>query len=214
LGGATYTGDIIRHIDPTQVGIQGTLFGRRNFDNVWSVRGGFSFARLNAADEKRPIDAMALARDAYFRGSAFEAHAMMEYYFLDYLSPQSVVRFSPFAMFGFGYTVFSGRGNGGPEPDGRYSLGTPVIPFGVGVKYKLRDRLFATLEFGVRATFTDYIDKIEGHAIYYERFDPNEPTGNVNPAALNYGFKDDRDWYYFLGLTVSYSFYQVKCFNY
>jgi hypothetical protein len=219
LGGATYTGDIIRHVDPTQIGIQGTLFGRRNFDNVWSVRGGLAFARLNGADEKNPIDAMAFQRDAYFRGSAWEAHVLAEYYFLDYLAPESIIRFSPFAMFGFGYTIFSGRGNGGPEPDGRYSLGTPVIPFGLGVKYKVRDRLFMTLEAGIRATFTDYIDKIENNAVYLERFvpvNPDDPGSSrvLNPASLNHGFRDDRDWYYFLGVTLSYSFYQVKCFSY
>ncbi|KEO73417.1 type IX secretion system protein PorG [Anditalea andensis] len=217
LGGATYTGDIIRHVDPTQIGIQGTLFGRRNFDNVWSVRGGLAFARLNGADEKRPIDAMAIQRDAYFQGSALEAHILAEYHFLDYLSPQSAFRFSPFAMFGLGYTFFSGRGNGGPEPDGRYSVGTPVIPIGAGVKYKLRDRLFMTVEAGIRATFTDYLDKIEHNTVYLERFipDPDNPGMNmVNPAGLNYGSRDDKDWYYFLGVTLSYSFHQVKCFSY
>jgi len=217
LGGATYTGDMIRHVDPTQIGIQGTLFGRRNFDNVWSVRGGLSFARLNGADHKNPIDAMAVQRDAYFRGSALEAHLIAEYYFLDYLAPESIIRFSPFAMFGFGYTIFSGRGNGGPEPEGSYSLGTPVIPFGLGVKYKVRDRLFMTVEAGIRATFTDYIDKIENNAVYLERFvaDPDNPgLRAVNPQALNYGFREDRDWYYFLGVTLSYSFHQVKCFSY
>ncbi|HSJ66824.1 MAG TPA: DUF6089 family protein [Anditalea sp.] len=219
LGGATYTGDMIRHVDPTQIGIQGTLFGRRNFDNVWSVRGGLAFARLNGADYKKPIDAMAVQRDAYFRGSAFEAHAMVEYYFLDYLAPESIIRFSPFAMFGFGYTVFSGTGNGGPQPEGSYSLGTPVIPFGMGVKYKLKDRLFMTVEAGIRATFTDYIDKIEDHSVYLDRIvssNPNNPAASnvVNPASLNHGFRDDKDWYYFLGVTLSYSFYQVKCFSY
>jgi hypothetical protein len=74
LGGAAYTGDIIRRLDPTQPGIQGTLIGRRNFDNVWSVRAGLAFARLNAADSIRPIDPMAYHRDDYFRGSAFEAN--------------------------------------------------------------------------------------------------------------------------------------------
>jgi hypothetical protein len=211
LGGAAYTGDIIRRLDPTQPGIQGTLFGRRNFDNVWSVRGGFAFARLNAADSVRPIDAMAFERDAYFRGSAFEAHVMMEYYFLDYLNPQSTIRFSPFAMFGLGYTFFTGRGNGGPASEGGYQLGTPVIPFGLGVKYKLKDRLFMTLEFGARATFTDYLDRIDHNGMQYSRFDT---AGNPDPQALTFGDRDNKDWYYFLGLTLSYSFHQVKCFNY
>ncbi|MDN3671280.1 hypothetical protein QWY93_18435 [Echinicola jeungdonensis] len=39
-----------------------------------------------------------------------------------------------------------------------YSLGTPVIPFGIGIKYHLRERLFLALEMGFRPTVTDFLD--------------------------------------------------------
>ena len=53
LGVAAYSGDIIRKIDPGQIGLQGTLFGKRNFDNVWTLRVGLNLANLNAADSIR-----------------------------------------------------------------------------------------------------------------------------------------------------------------
>src|SRR5690606_41346038 len=64
LGAATYTGDISRHVDPAQIGIQGTLFGRRNLDNAWSLRAGLSVARMNGADSISRLDPLAVMRDA------------------------------------------------------------------------------------------------------------------------------------------------------
>ncbi|MEX2591833.1 MAG: DUF6089 family protein [Anditalea sp.] len=218
LGGASYTGDIIRRIDPSQIGIQGTLFGRRNFDNAWSLRAGLSISGLNATDSVRPIDPMAMARDAYFTGTAFEGAAVMEFYFLDYLSHQSLTRYSPYGFMGLGYTVFSGEGQSfvGDSSADEYLVGTPIIPFGLGIKYKLKERLFIALDFGFRATFTDYLDKIEGNEIYLSRFIEDPDSGNqvLNPRGLNYGNRNDKDWYYFLGVSLSYSFHQTKCFAY
>lgn len=217
LGGATYTGDIIRRIDPSQVGIQGTLFGRRNFDNAWSLRGGISVARLNAADSVAPIDPVALVRNAHFQGTMVEISAIMEFHFLDYMAHQATTRFSPFGFFGLGYGLFmaNGQGHQGDPTDTNYRVGGPVIPFGLGVKYKLKDRVLVSLEGGARATFTDALDKIGNEGIYYPRFttDPSTGTQALNPNGLNFGNNSDRDWYYFLGITISYSFHQVKCFN-
>ena len=218
LGAGSYTGDIIRRIDPTQVGIQGTLFGRRNFDNAWSLRAGLSVSRLNAADSVRPIDPMTLSRNAFFNGTMLEVSAIMEFYFLDYLEHQSPIRFSPFGFFGLGYSMFLGNGQAYQDDPlaGRYNVNTPIIPFGLGVKYKLKERLFLSMEAGIKATFTDNLDKIGNDLTYYPRFtiDPDSGGQVLDPSALNFGNHSDRDWYYFLGFTLSYSFHQVKCYNY
>jgi hypothetical protein len=214
LGGATYSGDIIRKLDPSQIGIQGTLFGRRNFDNVWSLRAGVSFARLNAADSVRPIDQVSANRNAFFNGSVLEVSAVMEYHFLDFTHPQSQFRYSPYGFFGLGYTFFDGDGQAfeGDPTAGGYGAGTPVIPFGIGVKYRLNDRWNLALEFGFRATFSDFIDKINSESPAIARFaNPDDPSITYG---INYGNYSDRDWYYFLGLSLSYSINSVKCYAY
>ncbi len=139
---------------------------------------------------------------------------MREYHVLDYLAPHSNLRYTPYGFIGFGYALFLGTGqsyNGDPDA-GNYSLGTPVIPFGLGVKYRLKERLFLALEFGFRPTVTDFLDKIEYNENYISRFP--DPSNDTVPYGLNYGNKSDRDWYYFLGVTISYSFHQVECYNY
>ncbi|MGY6742033.1 MAG: type IX secretion system protein PorG [Cecembia sp.] len=214
LGVATYTGDIVRRWDQGNVGIQGTLFGRRNFDNVWSLRGSLSFARLSAADSTAQIDLPSITRDAYFRGSLFELAAVMEYHFIDFLHPQSVYRYSPYGFFGVGYSLFTGSGQSyfaDPEAGG-YNVGTPVIPFGIGIKYQLSEKWMIAAELGFRATFTDLLDKIDGNLpINPVQIDPN---GNPQPIRISRGNYSDKDWYYFLGLTISYSFNNIRCYTY
>lgn len=221
LGAATYTGDIIRHVDPSQIGIQGTLFGRRNFDNAWSLRAGLSVARLNGADSISRLDPLAVMRDAYFAGTLFEGAAVLEFHFLDYLSYKSRVRYSPYGFFGLGYTFFSGNGRSyWLDPSaGDYTVSTPVIPFGIGIKYQLRDRLFLSMEMGFRATLIDYIDKVEDRREYVPKFVESHPVYGddevyINPDYFNFGNKYDKDWYYFLGISLSYSFQRIKCFPY
>ena len=102
IGVATYTGDIIRKIDLGQLGPQVTFFGKRNFDNVWTLRGwhkyGHYYKRLMSIN---PIDDIsAQIRDAQFRGGVIEGSAVMEFNFLDFLRNGSEFRFSPYAFFG------------------------------------------------------------------------------------------------------------------
>lgn len=213
LGVASYSGDIIRKIDLGQLGPQVTLFGKRNFDNVWSLRVGINAASIQAADSIKPIDELARVRDARFRGGVVEGSAVMEFNFLDFLRNDSEFRFSPYAFFGIGYSFFYGRGNTYSfNRSTDYSLGTLTIPFGGGVKYRLNDRWTLAAELGFRPTFTDYLDKIDSKdpAIprYMDPANPNEPYG------INFGNPYDKDWYYFLGLTVSYTFASTKCFAY
>ncbi|GHB30436.1 type IX secretion system protein PorG [Mongoliitalea lutea] len=214
LGVAAYSGEIVRRLDQGRVGLQGTFFGRRNFDNVWSLRGGLSFARISAADSITRLDPAAVYRDAFFKGNIWEASAVMEYHFLDFMHPQAQFRFSPYGFFGLGFTYYSGEGRSFllEQPE-RYRTTTPVIPFGLGIKYRLNDRWILAAELGFRATFTDNLDKIEGNLNVIPRF---EPPANGQPQAFGYNAANysDRDWYYFFGLTISYSLSSVKCYAY
>lgn len=213
IGVAAYSGDIVRRLDQGNIGLQGTLFGRRNFDNVWSMRAALSFGRISAADSITGIDAAALARDAYFKGNIYEASVVMEYHFLDYTHPQAVYRYSPYGFFGLGYSYYSGSGSAYVfDPEENYGVGTPVIPFGIGVKYRLTDKWTLAAELGFRATFTDFLDKIDDRQPVINRFpDPANPNP---PYGVNRGNYSDKDWYYFFGLTISYSFNTIKCYTY
>jgi hypothetical protein len=217
LGGAAYSGDIIRKIDPGQVGLQGTLFGKRNFDNVWTLRAGLNLARINGADSIKPIDELARVRDARFRAGIIEFSAVMEFNFLDYLRNDSEFRFSPYAFFGLGFSHVIARGNTWAYlPSSDYDLNTVVIPFGGGVKYRLNDRWTLAAELGFRPTLTDFLDKIDSTLPGIPRYQPpaDPSTGQIPPYGINFGNPNTKDWYYFLGLTISYTFADLKCYAY
>lgn len=215
IGVVTYTGDIIRKIDLGQLGPQVTFFGKRNFDNVWTLRVGITSAILEADDEINPIDISAQIRDAQFKGGIIEGAAVMEFNFLDFLRNDSEFRFSPYAFFGLGFTymTFKGRPTATKNEEADYyQLFSPVIPFGGGVKYRLNDRWTLAAELGFRPTMTDYLDKIDSQQPPLPRFyDPSNPD---QPYGVNYGNPNDKDWYYFLGLTLSYTFASTQCYAY
>ena len=216
LGTAVYSGDLLRRIDPGQTGLQGTLFGKRNFDNVWSLRLGVNRAELMAADSIRPIDALTSLRNGHFRGSITEVSALVEFNFLDFVNHKSEFRFSPYAFFGLGYTFFSGEGriHGGIDSE-NYSLNTVVIPFGGGVKYMLSDQLTLGLELGFRPTTSDYLDKLDGALPALPRYDsPLTATSPPLTESINFGNPNTKDWYYFLGVTLSYSLTKARCYTY
>ena len=216
LGTAVYSGDLLRKIDAGQSGLQGTLFGKRNFDNVWSLKLGVSVAELMAADSIQPIDAMASLRNAYVDGRITEFSALMEFNFLDYANHKSEFRFSPYAFFGLGYSFVQGEGRiNSSLPVEDYRLSTLVIPFGGGVKYLLTDQLTLGMELGFRPTTSDLLDKLDSTLPALARYDtPIDPTSQALSKGLNYGNPNTNDWYYFLGVTLSYTITKARCYTY
>ena len=216
LGTAVYSGDILRKIDAGQSGLQGTLFGKRNFDNVWSLKVGLNLAEIMAADSIRPIDAMASLRQGHFTGRITELSAIMEFNFLDYVNQKSEFRFSPYAFFGLGYAFVNaeGRINAG-APVENYRTRTLVIPFGGGVKYLLTDQLTLGMELGFRPTTSDALDQLDSTLPALPRYDsPRGPNTKALPQSLNFGNPNSKDWYYFLGLTLSYTITKARCYTY
>ena len=216
IGTAVYSGDMIRKIDTGQSGLQGTLFGNRNFDNVWSLKVGVNLAELMAADSIRPIDALASLRQGYFTGRVTELSAIMEFNFLDYINHKSEFRFSPYAFFGIGYAFVNaeGRMHAG-APVEKYRTSTLVIPFGGGLKLLLTNQLNLGLELGFRPTTSDALDQLGSPLPALPRYEtPLGPDTIALPQSLNFGNPNSKDWYYFLGLTISYTLNKARCYTY
>jgi len=111
--------------------------------------------------------------------------------------------------------------------DGKYNMLNFAIPFGLGAKFAITDKVNVGLEFGLRKTFTDYLDDVS--TSYISQTDimasnlPEEKkeliialsnrTGtNGEGQYVDFATGDDRgnpdneDWYFFAGVTVSYNF--------
>lgn len=192
LGTFNYTGDLVRTYDFSFSRPAATVFYRSNLSKVVSFRAGFTAGFLGASDRK-PIDAFAKERDASFDLFLFEVSTVMEYHFLNWRDEKFLYRFSPYMFAGLGLFGISGNDNKPAE----YSNVQAAVPMGMGVKYILNPKWYLALEFGLRKTFFDYLDNVS-----------DEDTGIKN---YQYANPFDKDNYFFLGITLTRTFYDIPC---
>ncbi len=111
----------------------------------------------------------------------------------------------------------------------KYNLLQFAVPFGFGWKFSVGKNINLGIEASARKTFTDYLDDVSSYYV-----DPKDlrlrggeiavklanRTGEVNPEPIEYGedklrgSPDVDDWYYFLGMTITYSFLPIGCISF
>lgn len=193
LGVFNYTGDIVRTYNFNSSKPAATVFYRSNISNVISLRTGITAGKIGASDARNPIDAFATTRAAAFDLFLFETAATFEYHFLDWRDSKRRLRFTPYLFAGGALFGFSGV----EQKSAEYSNIQLAIPFGGGMKYVLNPKYYIAFEFGIRKTFFDYLDNIS--------------DGNPSIKNYQYGNIFDYDNYFFTGLTLTYTFYDIPC---
>jgi hypothetical protein len=192
LGTFNYTGDLARSYNFLNSKPAGTVFYRSNLSKVVSFRVAITAGKIGATD-KRPVDAFAERRNASFNLFLMELSTVMEYHFLNWRDNKRMLRFSPYLFGGLG--LFGMTGNRSKPEE--YSNVQGSIPFGLGVKYIYNPKWYFSLEFGPRKTFFDYLDNVS--------------VGRQNNKNYQYGNPFDNDAYYFLGITLTHTFYDIPC---
>src|SRR5689334_13728976 len=192
-GTFNYTGDIVRFYNFRYSMPAGTVFYRNNINSVVSFRASLTAGKLRASDSQHPMDAFAAQRNASFNIFVVEAATAFEYHFLDWRDTKRRLRFTPYIFSGIALFGMSGV----PTKTAPYSNVQVAVPLGVGVKYVLNPKWYAALEFGARFSGFDYIDNIS--------------DGNAAFKNFQYGNKYDADIYYFLGLSITRTFYDIPC---
>lgn len=193
LGTFNYTGDLVRTYNFGSSKPAATVFYRSNISNVISLRTAVTAGKIGASDLRKPIDAFATARAASFNLFLFEAAASFEYHFLDWRDSKRRLRFTPYLFAGAGLFGFSGV----QQKNAEYSNIQFAIPFGGGMKYVLNPKYYIAFEIGIRKTFFDYLDNIS--------------EGNPSIKNYQYGNVFDNDNYFFTGITLTYTFYDIPC---
>lgn len=193
LGTMNYTGDLARSYNFLNSKPAVTVFYRSNFSQVVSLRAGITAGGIGASDE-RPIDAFAEQRDASFSLFLMEASTVMEYHFMNWRDDKHIMRFTPYLFGGLAIFGISGTENKPSE----YSNVQGAIPFGLGMKYIINPKWYLSLEFGARKTFFDYLDNV---------------SAGTNQLVKNYQYGNpyDNDAYYFVGVTITRTFYDIPC---
>ena len=174
------------------------LFYRYNSTNcITSFRLGFSVGQL-AGSELKSKETVATVREASFKSNITELSLMGEYNFINYRHKKQLIKFSPYltgglALFANGSPTVSTNSTAEEVKNGG-GLGV-AVPFGLGIKFILNKNWNLGTEFVARKTFTDYIDGISQGTIGTKK------TGN--PL--------DTDWYFYTGVTLSYTIFKIKC---
>lgn len=154
----------------------------------WDIKANLIYANIKGnttdIDSKFPD-----GRQYKFSSSVYDLGAQLEFNFFHFGSGaryKNYKRISPYMLLGFGTTLASCKGK---------SLFTVNIPLGVGVKYKLKERLNLGLEFTMRKSFGDDLDHL------------------ANPYLVESKFAKNTDWYSFTMVTLTYEFSKrcVKC---
>ena len=91
------------------------------------------------------------------------------------------------------------------------------MPFGGGIKLKLKKRLGLQFEVGVRKTYTDYLDDVS--TTYADQLEIRKEYGKIagqlsdrslekaqgGNTGHQRGNSTDKDWYYFAGIQLNYT---------
>lgn len=229
LGGNNYIGDAGRRsfIHPTDVAAGLVYKYHLNYRLI--ARLNLIAAKLEASDTQRknavPLrnDEVRLNGDTHFTEPAryrsvhnkiLEGALLLEFNFFRF-DPFEIGAHTPYIYAGLGYAFFRQgfiRTETSKVITGLKWRHTIALPFAVGYKYKLDDRLVLGAETGIRYTFTDNLDN--SHVTPENQDDPSlrDPHAIRYLKQHHFGNAGDTDWYVFTGITLTYNFGHRPCY--
>lgn len=189
MGGASmYMGDanqssFFQGINPSA----GVIF-RNNFNFRWALKADLFWGQVSG-DTNNVENVFPDGAQASFKRNFFEIGAHMEFNFLPYSDKFAYLntsKIAPYMLLGIGATLAPGSGQ---------TFFGVHLPIGVGVKYKLRNKLNIGLEFTVHKLLGDGFDA------------PNKNGFNLdNPYKVKSNLFKNNDWYNTLFISITWEF--------
>lgn len=192
LGGSFYLGDANYSTPFKDMGIAGGVVARYILNQRMAIKGNLIAGRI-AGDTRDFDNKYPGLDDISFKRAIIDLGAQFEYNFLPYGNGYGFrggKRFTPYILGGLGFTYAP------PPANGVFTLNFPI---GIGVKYKLKDRLNIGLEFTMRFSLSDKLDVTNKEGLQLS--DPFQIKGK--------GFKN-KDSYSYTFLFLTYDIFP-KC---
>ena len=227
IGTSYYLGDLnTSHFN--QSSTAAGLVIRENIDRRFVYKAQAMFLNIQS-DERESDDTIALDRGLHFQSPVYEISGQLEFNFLPYQPGNPLYTWTPFIYTGLSIFNFNPKAenqNGewvnlqelGTEGQGtttypqrnKYSLIQFAIPMGGGLKIAVNESFNILIEYGIRKTFTDYLDDVSTTYPGSSLVDmSNEAIYMSDPQGTH--LKDDqrgddtkKDWYSFAGITLSF----------
>lgn len=248
LGAAHYFGDLNTRAHINRPKIAAGVFFRKNFSNYIALRVGANFAQVGYSDVYNDYNEYMHRRNLSFNSNIWELAVQGDFNFYRFMPGDDEFRFTPYITFGAGifnydpYAFLNGdkyflrplgtEGQGDTSyPDRKqYSSMALCIPFGVGFKYSINERMNIGFEVVHRFTNTDYLDDVSKTYVDPAIFPPN-PDGSENPAyylqdrsyetgpriggkGIQRGNSKQKDQFATAVLTLSFNLQSYKCPSY
>lgn len=187
VGTSSYMGDANKETLFKNPGIAiGGMF-RKNIDFRWAWKGDLALGKVSGNTQSSG-NVFPHGEQASFNRSFVELGGQIEFNFFNYSDKYGYLgtrRFTPYIFTGLGATLATGSN-------------TNIcmnIPLGMGVKYKLKNRLNLGFEFSMRKLFGDSFD-----AMNKDGFSLNNPYGIESSTFKN------KDWYSMTMITLTWDF--------
>ncbi len=227
VGTSYYLGDLNPGFHFRQPDIAYGGVARYNINPRWAMKFSIYRGKIKGDDAttKSNVD-----RDLSFESKITDFSCIIELNFFEYVTGSTRNSLTPYIFAGISTFLFNPTSGGvdlkniGTEGqnigyDGRspYKLFSFAFPFGLGFKYSLNKRLGFAFEWGMRKTFTDYLDDVS--KTYYmngENINQNDAAQVLSDPTLDHkpgmqrGDPKTKDWYNFAGITIT---YKINLFN-
>jgi len=223
------------------------IFFRKQFGNYTGLRVAAHYAQIGYSDVYSTND-FQKRRNLSFNSNIWELTVQGDFNFFKFVPGDPYNRFTPYVTLGVGafsydpYAYLGGQkvflrplgteGQGYSQYPDRKPYGTMAlcVPFGVGIKYNLTERINIGLEIVHRFTNTDYLDDVsstyvdpaifpklpDGSAsiaslLQDRSYETGEPIGFVNGTARQRGYPKQKDQYVMAELTFSFNLTSYRC---
>jgi hypothetical protein len=245
LGGSYYTGDLNRLGHFRQVSPAAGLIYRYNVNPRLALRGSLFGGHIKG-DDATSNQAFYQNRNLSFRSPMVEGAFGVEFNYMTYatgrlygerywFTPYMIVQlavfyFNPMAEFNGERYELQPLGTEGQgtslSSKSNYSRVQVSMPLGLGFKFNIHQKVQLSLEYGIRLTFTDYLDDVSGTYV-----DPVElgaingpiaaslsdrSLNQIGQAGRNTGSRRGdgafNDWYSFFGIGITFKLGErAKC---
>ncbi len=179
-----FNGNVLKNMQPMF-----SALWRYNFDPYKDLRFSATYGKLKGSSKDVDTYYPDYATEEYsFNRNLLDVSLVFEYNFWPYGTGRDyrgAKRLTPYIYGGIGATSASGGGS--------KSVFTANVPIGLGVKYKLNERMNLGLDWGIHFSLSDELDGVK---------DPYQVKSS--------GMFKNTDCYSMLQLTLTYSF-KAKC---
>ncbi len=192
-GTSFYMGDANKTKLYQSPGLSAGIIFRYNKDLRWSVKSNFVIGKVSG-DTQSSGNKFPHGQEAEFSRMFYELGSQIEFNFFNYSDKFGYLgakRISPYIFTGIGFTLGSGE----------KTFFDVNVPLGIGVKYKIKDRLNLGFEFSFRKLFSDSFDVTK----------KNEDFNLDEPYKIKGNLLKNNDWYSLTMITLTWDFGARVC---